>query len=90
MIIMHGVSDGHLMVLIGLSRNNCERLLEGKPIHKGPDTTRAPMTIIIVGGETEEDIAKELEERGLLEETQIFNDKAVYEKEKKKCDPSRA
>jgi hypothetical protein len=80
MIVAHGLSeDGHLTILLGLTRRNCEELLKGHPIKKGEETTRVPMTIIIVGGETEEAIAKELGDAGMLDQAEIFDDKAAYE-----------
>ena len=58
------------LVLLGLSRLNCERLLAGKPIHihlselgvTGPE-------VIICAGETEETIIKELEAVGMIPAT---------------------
>jgi hypothetical protein len=65
LIIAHNINkNGELKILIALSRQNCDLLLEGKPIFKGPESTRVPMTIIIVGGETEEKILDELQSNG--------------------------
>jgi hypothetical protein len=55
---------GAKLVIIGLSRANCELLLAGKPIaFQGTDVelhTDPPTHILLVGGETEEAIAEEL------------------------------
>jgi len=60
-------SDGREFILIGLSRENCHRLLDGKPIRI--DTQQPPESslglgikggpvIAIVAGETEDQLAK--------------------------------
>lgn len=52
---------------IGLSRLNCERLLEGKPITLDTQSLGLPfkLNIIIIGGETEFAITAELERNGM-------------------------
>jgi hypothetical protein len=65
MILANNVDDNGLpIILIGLSRGNCEKLLEGKPIFKGPDDTMMQLSVIVVGGETEDDIVKSLKDVG--------------------------
>ena len=56
---------GRNLVIFGLSRMNCERLLEGKPILVDMEELGMSGKALIVGGETEEDIKRELEEQGL-------------------------
>lgn len=58
-MIVASVNDGK-GVLIGLSRGNVEELLKGHPILKNKEDTGLPVTIVIVGGETEEAILEEL------------------------------
>lgn len=64
--------DGRPMIGLGLSRANCKKLLEGKPIFIDlqvmmidvksiPDLNQA--TILIFGGETEESMQREIEKR---------------------------
>lgn len=61
--------DGRPMIGLGLSKGNCQKLLEGRPIfidlkvmmmdcEKLPDLNEA--TILIFGGETEEAMQEEL------------------------------
>ena len=60
-------ADGKRFVVLGLSRENCKRLLEGKPIQvdveKDLGISGGPV-VILVGGETEETIAESL--KGML------------------------
>ncbi len=52
--------DGNLVVL-GLSRGNCEKLLEGKPILIAPEQLDGMRQfVLLTGGETEEAITREL------------------------------
>ena len=48
---------GRPTMLLGLSRKNTERLLDGQPIHKD---IGFPIDVLIVGGETEETILEDL------------------------------
>lgn len=62
--------DGSLLLVFGLSRRNCELILDGKPIliniekfrHMAAAATAKKIEICIMGGETEEAIAEELKE----------------------------
>lgn len=66
MILAHNIDpNGNLMILIGLSKVNCEQLLEGHPILKGPEDTGVNVHVVIVGGETEDQIMAQLKEAGL-------------------------
>lgn len=48
-------------VIVGLSRKNCEKLLEGKPIIlQLSDMGRPPQIVILCAGETEEALMREL------------------------------
>jgi hypothetical protein len=50
------------LVIVGLSRGNCEKLLEGKPIMLAPETLPGlRQHVLVVGGETEQAITKSLE-----------------------------
>lgn len=58
-----GGADGVPLLLLGLSRENCRRLLDGQPIKVRADHVdpRLPtLTVVLVGGETEDAIAAEL------------------------------
>lgn len=65
-------------LLFGLSRGNCERLLKGEPIFINGDDLGLPrgmgITITIMGGETEEAIAADLRQRGLISEDTVIVD----------------
>lgn len=67
---------------IGLSRANCEKLLEGHPIGLRPDSMELPWPgeIILIAGETEEAIATAFKRAGLLgPETEIRVDPKLRE-----------
>jgi hypothetical protein len=58
-----GSRDGTPLLILGLSRANTEKLLAGQPIRVRTDHVdpRLPaMNIVLMGGETEADIAAEL------------------------------
>lgn len=58
-----GSKDGTPLLILGLSRLNTEKLLDGQPIHVRVDHVdpRLPaLNVVLMGGETEEDIAAEL------------------------------
>jgi hypothetical protein len=58
-----GGADGTPFLLLGLSAENCRRLVAGMPIAVRADLVdpRLPkVRVILVGGETEDDIAAEL------------------------------
>ncbi len=67
--------DGRTFILLGLSSENCRRLLEGQPIRidtqleppEGLGLNGGPV-IALVGGATEETIAAELKAFALLKE----------------------
>ncbi len=65
MIKFLGTSDGRPMIGLGLSRGNCRKLLEGKPIFidlkvmmmdMNPPPNLNDATILIFGGETEDEM----------------------------------
>lgn len=61
--------DGDALLLLGLSRANTERLLNGDPIKVyGQDIGMPSLVVVIVGGETEAAIQADLTEHGLLDE----------------------
>lgn len=55
-----GTDDGGTMLLLGLSRINMDKLLEGLPIAVDITVNGAHLRIGLVGGETEEAIVAEL------------------------------
>ncbi len=57
---MGGTKSGREMVVYGLSRANMRLLLAGKPIHMDGSVLGLPHDTLIVGGETETDIANTL------------------------------
>lgn len=52
--------NGDRFILIGLSRENCTRLLDGQPIVVDLNAHGAKAALTIVGGETEADIEREI------------------------------
>lgn len=78
MIKFHGTaSDGSELIGIGLSRENCRRLLDGKPIHfkladMAPSGLQLKGEVLIIGGETEQDITDQLHQSGALENARVF------------------
>jgi hypothetical protein len=69
-----GYSEGRPMLAFGLSRANCEKLLEGKPIFIDLkvmmiDVENVPnlndATVLIFGGETESAMVDKLKSTGL-------------------------
>lgn len=58
-----GGADGTPFILLGLSAENCRRLVAGQPISVRVDHVdpRLPaMNVLLVGGQTEQDIARDL------------------------------
>lgn len=69
------LEKGCHMILIGLSRGNCEKLLAEEPIQFNLESMGLPpMDILIMGGETEEAMYKELKGYGLLDNAKINED----------------
>ena len=64
---------------IGLSRENCDRLLEGQPIlFDTANMTGFPdLTVCIIAGENELSIAASVLEAGCIREEQILEDKSL-------------
>jgi hypothetical protein len=65
-------------VLLGLSRANCERLLQGQPMRISGDDPAIGLpgvTIVIMGGETEGAIEAELRSRGLVTDQTTIEDR---------------
>jgi hypothetical protein len=67
MVKLTGVSkNGKLAVVLGLSKLNCDKLLEGKPIFFLGDEIGIPgISVTIVGGEDEQKIVESLKKSGL-------------------------
>lgn len=67
MIKAVGATSKGSLIILGLSRENCTRLLAGLPIHVDLHELdpRLPegLTVLLMGGETEEAIAGELQQR---------------------------
>lgn len=58
---------GEGVVIFGLSRGNCERLLQDKLIRiDGSEVGLPGLTIIIMGGETEQSMEDELRSVGIV------------------------
>lgn len=59
--------EGKTLLLIGLSRENCRKLLKKQPIVFDAGELDIPgLHVSIVGGNTEADIARELRQFGLI------------------------
>ncbi len=59
--------DGQPLLIVGLSGENMARLMAGEPIRFDADELGLPaMTVVVVGGRTEQDIADDLRKHGLL------------------------
>jgi hypothetical protein len=77
-IKFHGEStSGRHMLGIGLSRKNCEKLLAGQAIHfdlESMEGSGFPWKgeVLIVGGETEEDITMQMHDQGALDHARVF------------------
>lgn len=61
----HG-TDGRPVLIIGLSRRNCERLLEGDPIPFDAIPWGVDAHVVIVAGETEESITEDFRKLGVV------------------------
>ena len=60
--------DGDVLLLLGLSRLNTERLLAGQPIRvHGTDVGLPGLQVVIIGGETEGTMRTEMETHGLID-----------------------
>ena len=57
--------DGRPVLIIGLSRRNCERLLEGDPIPFDAAPWGVDAHVVIVAGETEEAITNDFRAHGV-------------------------
>lgn len=70
MILGFGVDgeDSHPLLLIAMGKEDVDSLVNGKSIYKlAPrNPFNSPMRIIIVCGETQNDLARELEKLGLV------------------------
>ena len=74
MIKFRATDDKNQPILgIGLSRENCNRLLEGQPIVLWPQETNIdwPGSIVIFAGEDEQSMTKELRDHGMLKNVPI-------------------
>jgi hypothetical protein len=64
MIIAHGTSGGRMLLVLGLSKSNVERLLNKQPMVLNPKTHPGiphGWEIVIAYGETEAALQKEME-----------------------------
>ena len=70
---------GRPVLGIGLSRDNCDRLLEGQPIlFDTANMTGFPdLTVCIIAGETEESMAASMVDAGCIRQEQILEDKSL-------------
>lgn len=67
---------GRSAVLIGLSRDNVTRLMEGKPIRfDGAEIGIPGISFMIMGGETEQAMVDELRHDGLIDVTTQVDDR---------------
>ena len=67
MIKFTGMNGCKPLLGLGLSRGNCAKLLDGQPIViECGELGLAPLTILLMGGETEESMAVELLQGGAL------------------------
>jgi hypothetical protein len=58
-------ADGKRIVILGITEENVRRLRDGKPIHVHGDEVGAPdVTIFIMYGKDNKDVARQLEETG--------------------------
>lgn len=60
--------DGRRLLVIGLSRTNVEKLLANQPIRFAADQLGVACEVLILGGETEDDIEQDLRALGPIEE----------------------
>lgn len=72
------MGDGRTLIMLGLSQGNIDRLQQNRPLHVDPAVllglkpTDVIGGIVIFYGKTEGDIAKMLDERGLIsQETEV-------------------
>jgi len=71
-------SDGEPVLIIGLSRGNCEKLLAGQPIpFKTGELGLPQLEILIMAGETETAMYRELRDMGILKNTAVHEDKRL-------------
>ncbi|HWE97573.1 MAG TPA: hypothetical protein VG269_26695 [Tepidisphaeraceae bacterium] len=69
MIKAIGTKGNQTLVLLGLSRRNCELLLEGKPIHVDVEklVPGLRVSVLLIAGETELAITKEMADTGMID-----------------------
>lgn len=66
MIQAGGVFNGRPTILIGLTRRNLEALTAGRPITFDATPVGFTGTVVVVVGETNEDIAGQMRQAGLI------------------------
>lgn len=67
--------DGDTVLILGLSRLNTERLLDGKPIKvDGLDVGLPGIQVVLVGGETEQAIGDDMQKHGLITKDTLRQD----------------
>lgn len=70
--------DGRPFILIGLSAENCRRLLAGRPAIFDGAPFGYPGEIMIIGGETEDTMYDDLRRHGILDDgTAIIGDTII-------------
>jgi hypothetical protein len=58
-------ADGRPVILLGLSEGNLTRLRQGQPINASLEVVGLRAQVVILYGETEDDIRRELVEAGI-------------------------
>lgn len=71
------MADGRVLILLGLSQGNIDRLRQGQPLHVDPTVLLGLKPTDVIGGiailygETEGAIARALEEAGVITDTTV-------------------
>lgn len=71
-------ADNRPLLVIGLSRKNVERLLDNQPIRFAGDALGVACEVLILGGETEDDIAEDLRSLGPISDPSQGVAEATY------------
>lgn len=80
MIKAVGEKDGHPMVIAGLSEGNIRNLKKGRPILMAMEVDGQPLEFLIMYGDTEDDIVRELQTHGLRIPTVAIEDEEKHKK----------
>lgn len=80
MIRMRGTNAGRMLIGLGLSRENINRLTAGQPILVRGESVGVPsMDITIMFGETEALLAREIETAGLIGPETIIHEEGLQQ-----------